>query len=259
MPKYVSYTTNNKFESAVRHVLSASDSVKALKKSAEQSIISKDIFTCDLFSNAIDPFKMKITISMGTRQRNQWLKSEIKRQIDKTFEQKIGEFHQKLLGSVIGWKDLGVGDDTKVDLFNEDRELYVELKNKFNTCNGDSLDNVRNKLEAIVKSSATANAYWAFIVPNTKKKFGTKVWVKRKRKTNKRIHKCWGSDVYKLVTGDSDNLYETYKVLPKVVKKITGVSTIKTFDDIGDEVYSILLPHMSLIIDQVYAKTLAED
>jgi len=256
MTKYVSFVTNRQFEKAVRHVLSASDSAKELKNSAVKAVKAKDIYACGLFDNAIDPFKMKVTISISRKHRQQWLKNEIKRQIDKTFEQKIGEFHQILLGSVNGWVDLGVGDDTEVDLFNKDEEIYIELKNKFNTCNGDSLNKVRDKLEAIVRSSRTASAYWAYIIPNTKNKSDTKVWKKKGRRLNKRINKCWGSDVYKLVTGKAESLDETYKALPKAINIITGSSKLKTFDDIGEEIYTILLPHMSLIIDQAYSKTL---
>ena len=255
MDTYVSFVTNRDFEKAVRHVLAASDSAKDFQSSVKEAVAKEDIFACGLFNNSVDPFKMKFNISMSSQK--EWLKNEIKRQIDKTFEQKIGEFHQILLGSVQGWRDLGIGDKTKVDLFHEDKEISIELKNKFNTCNSSSLAQVREKLEAIVNASETASAYWAFIIPNTKKKWGTKVWVKKGCRTNERLFKCWGRDVYKLVTDNAGALDETYEALPKAIKKINGDKGAPTSDDdIAYEIYEVLLPHTQMIIDQLYSRTL---
>ncbi len=67
-------------------------------------------------------------------------------------------FTKKILGSVEGWDDLGVGDESKVDLFNSDKNIYIELKNKYNTCNSDALDKVKDKLLNILTNNAEATA-----------------------------------------------------------------------------------------------------
>ena len=125
---------------------------------------NNDIFSSDLFSNAIDPFSMQFGMSLSSP--DTWFETEVRRQLNKTFEQRIGEFHQILLGSIDGWNDLGIGDDSKVDLCNDDATIFIELKNKFNTCNSDALAKVQEKLLNILQIHRNATAHWAYIVPS---------------------------------------------------------------------------------------------
>ena len=77
--------------------------------------------------------------------------TELLRQSDKTINTKIGEFHQELLSKVNGWVDLGIGDETEVDLKKEDNSIFIELKNKYNTVNSSSTKTCREKLENILE------------------------------------------------------------------------------------------------------------
>ena len=62
----------------------------------------------------------------------EWAEGEVRRRNDKTINNKIGEFHQNLLGKVSGWINLGVGDKSGLDLKKEDNSIFIELKNKHN-------------------------------------------------------------------------------------------------------------------------------
>lgn len=57
-----------------------------------------------------------------------------------------GEISQMIIGDFIGWENLKTGHESGLDCYNKDRKIILELKNKYNTCNSDSLKSVLNKL-----------------------------------------------------------------------------------------------------------------
>ena len=202
--KYVNFVSDKDFLKCVEHVC------KGYAESRENLSID------DLKSNGLDPFKTVFDLINKRINFDTWLKNEEMRQADKTLNNRIGEFHQKLLGSVKNWVDLGIGDDSKVDLMKKDKSIFIELKNKFNTVNSDSLDKVRDKLEKAVAQNKKAKAYWAFIISKDNSS-GDRVWNKKGRKANERIRVIYGSKVYELVTGDKDALRKTWLALPKAI------------------------------------------
>ena len=168
--------------------------------------------------NTIDPFKQVFDIINTNINVETWIIKEKFRQEDKTINNTIGEFHQKLLGKVAGWVDLGTGDQTQVDLRKRDNSVFIELKNKSNTVNADSKSKVREKLERAVSSYPKAIGYWAYIL-GTGGKSGEDIW-KYKGKINPRIKRIWGKNVYQLVTGDPDALFKVWKALPTAIKEV---------------------------------------
>jgi hypothetical protein len=242
------------YELAVNHVIKAIEDAKSYEESIINAINNNNIFSSDFFSNALDPFTMQFGMSLSSDKN--WIATEVKRQLYKTFEQKIGEFHQKLLGSVDGWNDLGVGDDSKVDLSNDNGTIFIELKNKFNTCNSDALAKVRDKLLNVIINNNEAIAYWAFIVPATKSKQGSAVWKQKRRVIHPNLYKAWGAEVYRIVTGDSNNLFKTYNALDEVILKLNKNND--TLDTIGDRIITLLDAHINDIKNQVFYRTVAE-
>ena len=187
----------------------------------------------ELQRNTLDPFKMVFDLSNSSSSVKEWIKTENIRQQDKTINNKIGEFHQKLLGKVDGWQDLGTGDDSRVDLRKEDNTIFIELKNKFNTMNADATKECRNKLELAIRKHPKATAYWAYII-SLNGSSGESTWTFAKD-DNPRIRKIWGARVYKLVTGDANALEKTWHALPKAVHDLTrrdihfSTSEVKAF------------------------------
>jgi len=173
-----------------------------------------------LQKNKVDPFKMLFDISNGKISVDDWIKGEVIRQSDKTINNKIGDFHQKLLGGVKGWTDLGIGDGSKVDLKRNDGLIFMELKNKFNTVNSDSLNKVREKLVKAVKSNKKAISYWAYII--SKDGLSEESDWNYLGDKNPKIRKVCGAKVYEIVTGDRKALEKMWKALPKAIKQIVG-------------------------------------
>ena len=69
-----------------------------------------------LEESALDVFKMVFDVVHSEVSVDEWVKREKTRQQDKTINNRIGEFHQKLLGKVDGWTNLGIGHESHVDL-----------------------------------------------------------------------------------------------------------------------------------------------
>lgn len=68
--------------------------------------------------------------------------------------QKIGIFHQNIMGAFDGWKSIEHGKG--VDVFSEDGNTVIEVKNKYNTMNHDSKKSVMEKLKKFVSDGKTA-------------------------------------------------------------------------------------------------------
>jgi len=254
MPK-LSFISDFDFDRALNHVTQAIDDALIYEQSVKAAIENDDIFSSRLFSNSIDPISMRI--GMGLSSDVAWLSAEIKRQLYKTYEQKIGEFHQIILGSVDGWMDLGVGDDQKVDLCKEDETVYIELKNKFNTCNSDALLSVENKLLKLLDKKPLATAYWAFIVPTTKLRQGNTLWYKSgKKEKHPRLRKAWGAEVYRLVTGDNNALHEMYSELENSLQKNRKSDNL---DAIAERIIALLAGDIEKIKEEIFYRTVADN
>jgi len=179
--------------------------------------------------NGVDPFKMVFDIVVRNRNFESLMEQEKSRQYDKKSGGRIGDFHQKLLGGVNGWVDLGVGDESKVDLKKEDNTIFIELKNKHNTVNSDSLNSVRQKLEKITKDFPKSVAYWAFVIEKNGTS-GESEWIYL-GDNNPKLKKIWGSKLYELITGKQDALEKTWMALPIAIKDILKDSkTISSSD-----------------------------
>ncbi len=204
--KYVDFVSDEDFLECVKWVCEAYPDT------------SQDIDMEKLHKNTLDPFKVIFDMLNGGLDYDTWITNESVRQNDKTINNRIGDFHQKLLGKVRGWKDLGTGDTTKVDLKKEDDTVFIELKNKENTVNADSKDKVRDKLERVIRHHPNAEAYWAYIL-SKKGDSGRSVW-KYKGKVDPKINTIWGKDVYELITGDRDALEKVWKALPNAIEEV---------------------------------------
>lgn len=198
--------------------VSDKDFLECIKWVCDSYPSSKDINMKDIQRNIVDPIKQMFDISAMNVSLETWNKNELIRQQDKTINNRIGEFHQKLLGKVNGWENLGTGDVTKVDLRKKDNTIFLELKNKENTVNADSKDQVRKKLTEILKMYPFAQTYWAYII-SMNGDSGECVW-KYHEEENPKIKKIWGKRVYELVTGDSNALEQVWKAIPLAVAKI---------------------------------------
>lgn len=211
MNKYVEFVSDEEFLKCVKHVVDfyLSDEFKG----APMTVLKES-------KNDIDAIKTIFDVTVKQIGFDGWANKELERQQDKTINNKIGEFHQELLGKVNGWVDLGIGDETEIDLKKEDNTIFIELKNKHNTMNSSSTKTCREKLENVIKQYPNATAYWAYIISKKYKK-EDRVW-KYKGKENEKIRRISGDLLYEMITGDPNALEKVYEAIPKAIVDLLG-------------------------------------
>ena len=86
------------------------------------------------YKNSVDPFSAVFEASIQDVSLSKWVELEKVRQGQKSMQNKLGDFHQRILGSMPGWEDLGSGH--LVDIRNTGKKIIAEIKNKHNTTKG---------------------------------------------------------------------------------------------------------------------------
>lgn len=93
---------------------------------------SASISLRDFNKNLIDPIKLTFDAKVYGRSMEEIVVSECMRQMDKSNNNHIGCFHQNLFRYAgNGWTVPSEG----FDVVNEERHIFVEMKNKHNTMN----------------------------------------------------------------------------------------------------------------------------
>ncbi len=170
--------------------------------------------------SCIDPFLRAVLDSYID-----WETSEKIRLKQKVLEMKMGDFHEELLGKFSGWKTLPLGHKTGMDVSNEEETIYLECKNKHNTCNSDQLKQIYKKLEEI-KKSGKRSILVQINCPEGKVKKSTK---------NPDSEVFNGKQIYNLVSGREDffdDLLDTIKYVFQNFK--TLLSLKESFNLITD-------------------------
>ena len=133
---YLKFISNHDLITAVSKV------IKVIEKAEHDA-------ETNMYKNVIDPFSALFHGITKSISYKDWLKQEKARQTQKTMQNSIGDFHQDILGSISGWKNLGVGGG--LDVINEKMKIIAEVKNKYNTTKGNHLvklyDDIKNTLK----------------------------------------------------------------------------------------------------------------
>ncbi len=111
-----------------------------------------------------DPF-LKTVLS---RYVTDWDEAERARLKQKALEMKMGDFHEELLGKFPGWETLPVGHESQMDVRKLDDTIYIECKNKHNTCNADGLRQVHTKLQTVKTTKNTRTIFVQINCPDGK-------------------------------------------------------------------------------------------
>lgn len=188
--------------------------------------IAKETSEKNLSSNVIDPFSALFDISCQEISFSVWMKQEKSRQIQKTLQNAIGNFHQSIIGSMYGWTNLNTGE--VADVVNEEKKIIAEIKNKYNTTKGNHKTKIYEDLMSLVNGKYKGYiSYYVEIIPKGRKTydipFSPSDNKKHKRKSaHKNIRLIDGKSFYKLATGYPDALRELYMILPLVITEIQG-------------------------------------
>ncbi|MBI4256436.1 Eco47II family restriction endonuclease [Candidatus Uhrbacteria bacterium] len=176
----------------------------------------------DPHKNVVDPFSSVFESIYFQTNMSEWLEKEKARQIQKSFQNAIGDFHQRVLGRVEGWQDLRVG--SVADLVNHEMKIIAEIKNKHNTTKGSDKVRIYDGLAALLgrKEYRGYTAYYVEVIPKTPKRINKPFTpsdntTKAQRVANESIRLVDGAMFYEVATGRRDALRELYAVLPSYV------------------------------------------
>lgn len=212
---YLNWVSDENLTEAITHIITTA---QAAKLNAE----------IKFHRNVIDPFSALFQIGGFNLDGNTWLTSEKTRQAEKSLQNHIGDFHQKMLGHVDGWENLGIGGN--MDLKSDEKRILAEVKNKYNTVTGGSLIDVYNNLEGLVMpNNSVYNGYTAYfvqIIPKKPIRYNLP-FMPSNRKTSTKAHSnelikvIDGASFYELATGEENALQNLFEVIPDVIEEIT--------------------------------------
>ena len=181
----------------------------------------------DFHKNVIDPFAALFDSAVSGADHQAWKNAEMVRQCQKTLTNHIGTLHQKVLGRVTGWQDMGVG--SVVDLVCHERKIIAEVKNKFNTVSGGKLAEQYYSLERLIEPKTSQykgyTAYFVNIIPKKPQRTDIPFEPSDKEKgircpRKENIRSIDGASFYTLVTGREQALNEFYSALPLIIENI---------------------------------------
>jgi len=175
--------------------------------------------------NVIDPFSVIFEMACFGLSARDWEVSEQARQAQKTLIGKIGLFHQKLIGSLDGWENIGTTGI--IDVVNHDLKIIAEIKNKHNTVKQSDLIGLYRELQDMVMHKTQIykgyTAYYVEIIPKGRTTYN-KCFVPSDNKTgskpeaNDLIRQIDGASFYDLATGYPNALSNVYLALIRAIE-----------------------------------------
>ena len=213
--KYLSYIADQNLIDAVSHV------VASFPENGK----------VDISRNQLDPFGAFFECISSGLDIDTWKASESARQAQKTIQNRIGDFHQKIFGSLKGCVDVPRGKG--LDIINVENRWCAEIKNKYNTTKGNHLPKLYEDIALWVdhysaKYRIPFTGYYVQIIPRRPVDFDSPFFpsdhgvTKPKRED---IREISGALFFDMITGEKDSLEKLYLTLPQVFKDHFGKST----------------------------------
>ncbi|MGN1165217.1 MAG: Eco47II family restriction endonuclease [Lachnospiraceae bacterium] len=185
-------------------------------------------------SNLIDPIKLLFDKMVYDVDWEYIINDEIMRQRDKSNNNDIGYFHQRMFENISncevphngdkgGW-DVIFTPDSPISVIPEDSKklvsvVYVEMKNKHNTMNKSSGDDTFTKMNNQI---ALDNNCACFLVEAIAQKSQNIMWERQVKKitlSHPLIRRVSIDQFYAIVTGEKDAFYQICMTLPQIIKE----------------------------------------
>lgn len=195
--------------------------------------------------NIIDPVKLIFDKTVYKFSWDEIVKNEIFRQRDKSNNNDIGYFHQRIFQYVQncevpdkGWdvvfaKKLGivVSDGDTVS------RVFVEMKNKHNTMNSAASGKTYIKMQGQLLEDDDCACFLVEAIAKKSQNVPWAVTVDEKQQKHRRIRRVSMDKFYGLVTGQDDAFYQLCMVLPEVIEKVVSgaAATTVPHDSVLDE------------------------
>lgn len=167
--------------------------------------------------NIIDPIKLTFDAKVYRRTMEEVVASECIRQMDKSNNNHIGYFHQNLFRYAgNGWTVPTEG----FDVVNEERHIFVEMKNKHNTMNSAASQKTYMKMQNKIVRDSRATC---MLVETIATRSQNKTWivtVDKEQFNNENIRRVSMDKFYEIVFEDASAFARLCKALPDILDDV---------------------------------------
>ena len=186
-------------------------------------------------SNIIDPIKLLFDKNVYGVTWEEIIKSEIFRQRDKSNNNSIGYFHQKIFQYIenctvpkSGWDVIfKKPGGTQLSDCGTISTIYVEMKNKHNTMNSAASAKTYMKMQGQLLSDDDCACLLVEVIAQKSQNTTWQITLDGHRQKHRRIRRVSIDEFYKIVTGEEDAFYKICMILPKMIEEVIG-----TFDNL---------------------------
>ncbi len=188
--------------------------------------------------NIIDPIKLIFDKTVYQATWEEIVSNEIFRQRDKSNNNDIGYFHQRIFSYIDKCRVPDNGKEGGWDVIFEDSDgiklpdgsvvhrIYVEMKNKHNTMNSASAGRTFIKMQNQLLNDDDCACFLVEAIAKESQNIKWETTVDRSKVSHKLIRRVSIDRFYALVTGQEDAFYQLCMVLPKIIGK-----AVKTMND----------------------------
>ena len=181
-------------------------------------------------SNIVDPIKLIFDKTVYQYSWEEIIKNEIFRQRDKSNNNDIGYFHQRIFQYVAGctvpqagWDVIFTrGERIEVPECGTVRTVYVEMKNKHNTMNSASSSKTYMKMQGQLLTDDDCACFLVEAIAKRSQNITWVVSVDGTRQKHRRIRRVSMDEFYRIVTGQPDAFYKMCMVLPSVIQEVVA-------------------------------------
>lgn len=167
--------------------------------------------------NIIDPIKLTFDAKVYGRSLEEVIEAECIRQIDKSNNNHIGYFHQNIFQYAgNGW----IVPKKGFDVVNEQKHIYVEMKNKHNTMNSSSSSKTYMRMQNKILRDSEATC---LLVEAIAAKSQDKIWVVSidgETFKHKMIRRVSMDKFYGIVFGDEQAFMKLCRALPSILDDV---------------------------------------
>lgn len=199
--------------------------------------------------NIIDPIKLIFDKTVYQSSWDEIVSNEIFRQRDKSNNNDIGYFHQRIFQYIENCHVPANGEEGGWDVIYENpngiaipdggsvHTVYVEMKNKHNTMNSASAGKTFIKMQNQLLHDDDCACFLVEAIAQRSQNIKWETTVDKRKVGHKLIRRVSLDQFYALVTGQEDAFYQMCMVLPSVIEKAVKdlAGTIVPHDTVMEE------------------------
>lgn len=230
--------------------ISEEDFTNHVKSTIEKYGEKLESFDLKCFNkNIIDPIKLIFDKTVYQSSWEEIVSNEIFRQRDKSNNNDIGYFHQRIFQYIKNCHVPPNGEEGGWDVIYENPDgipipdagivhtVYVEMKNKHNTMNSASAGKTFIKMQNQLLNDDDCACFLVEAIAQRSQNIKWETTVDKKKVGHKLIRRVSLDQFYALVTEQEDAFYQMCMILPSVIEKVVKEleGTIVPHDTVIDE------------------------